>query len=245
MQKINNTADKNLASRIEVWHMFDRIAKRYDLLNRLLSFGLDVSWRKKVANHLPAKERQRVVDLATGTCDLILSIFKKNRSINSAVGIDMAIKMLKIGKKKLMKKGYEGNISLGLGDAAIIPVKSHIVDAVTIGFGIRNVVDVEAVLKEIHRILTNNGRIIVLEFSLPKSFMMRKLFLFYLSNILPAVGSIISGDKYAYRYLNQTVEEFPYGREFCKMIEKAGFSNVYEKPLTFGISTIYCGEKLI
>ena len=129
-------------------------------------------------------------------------------------------------------------------DAAIIPVKNHSVNAVTIGFGIRNVVNVEAVLKEIHRILTINGRLVVLEFSFPKNSVMKKLFLFYLKNILPVVGSIISGDKYAYRYLNQTVEEFPYGNEFCAMVENAGFANVYENPLTFGISTIYCGDKL-
>lgn len=239
----SSQTDTNDLSRAEVWRMFDRIANRYDLLNHLLSFGQDYVWRNRVAKHLSDKKDQIIADVATGTADLMFSICSKRKDVKLAIGIDMALKMLEIGRSKIKKKGFDDRISVAQGDAAKIPLGDKKVDAVTIGFGIRNVTDVPLVLKEMYRVLKQNGRLLILEFSLPSNLIMKPLFKFYLRYILPVLGSLISGDRKAYRYLNKTVESFPYGAEFCRLIEDAGFAKVDRYPLSFGIATIYCGEK--
>ncbi|MGH1363986.1 MAG: bifunctional demethylmenaquinone methyltransferase/2-methoxy-6-polyprenyl-1,4-benzoquinol methylase UbiE [Calditrichia bacterium] len=230
-------------SRREVWKMFDRIAGRYDLLNRLLSFGQDVVWRKRVSRHLSSRSDQRVLDLATGTGDLLISIFKHSKNVKSGVGIDMAEKMLEVGREKLTKRNLNDRLTLQTGNAVKIPFSDKSFDAVTISFGIRNVSNVSTSLEEMHRVLRQDGRAIILEFSLPGNAIVRHGYLFYFRHILPRLGSLISGDGYAYRYLNQTVETFPYGREFCKLMTDAGFDNVVATPLTFGIATIYQGDR--
>ncbi len=230
-------------SRKEVWKMFDRIAHRYDLLNRLLSFGQDVIWRKRVAKHLPDRREMHLLDVATGTGDLLITLFEQNPNIQSGVGIDMAEKMLEFGRPKLQKRGVAERFSLLTGNAMDIPFAENTFDATTISFGIRNVADVLTGLTEMRRVLKNGGRAIVLEFSLPKNKLMRRLYLFYFRHILPRLGGLISGDSFAYRYLNETVETFPYGEDFCDLMRAAGFKNVQLTPLTFGIATIYQGDK--
>ena len=230
--------------RENVYQMFDRIANRYDLLNRLLSFRQDVVWRKKVASLLPKKENISVLDLATGTGDLLLSMNDYSQNLKYGVGLDMAGEMLKYAVIKTDDKKLSEKLSFVRGDAVNIPFAESTFDAVTIAFGIRNVVDVDKSLSEMYRILSKNGKALILEFSLPKNRLIKAGYLFYFRHILPRVGGIISGDSYAYRYLNQTVETFPYGKEFCHLMEKAGFSNVQEHRLTFGIATIYEGERL-
>lgn len=230
-------------SRAEVWKMFDRIAHRYDLLNRLLSLGQDVVWRRRVARHLPEYSGQHILDLATGTGDLIISIFEKSDRVKSGVGIDMAERMLEFGRPKLVKRNLDALITLQKGDATAIPFSDACFDAVTIAFGIRNVNDVRKGLQEMWRILKPGGRAIILEFSLPENRLVRRVYLFYFRNILPRIGGMISGDSYAYRYLNETVESFPYGAEFCRLMEESGFVKVQMTPLTFGIATIYQGDK--
>ncbi len=229
--------------RENVYRMFDRIANRYDLLNRLLSFRQDVAWRNKVVSLLPEKEYLSVLDLATGTGDLILSMAEKSSHFASGVGLDMSGEMLKYAVIKYQDKNNSDNISFVRGDAVHIPFENNSFDAVSIAFGIRNVVDVQKSLQEKHRILTQNGKVLILEFSLPKNRLVKAGYLFYFRHILPFIGGIISGDSYAYKYLNQTVESFPYGKEFCILMEKAGFSTVSEHRLTFGIATIYEGVK--
>ena len=238
-----NVKAKSGPPRNEVWRMFDRIAVRYDLLNRLLSFGQDVVWRNNVVRHLGNTHNQRVLDVATGTGDLLLALLKKSAVIHTAVGVDMAGKMLALGREKIMKRGLDNVITFVRGDAEVLPIRSNVFDAVTIAFGIRNVTHVHTVLKDMYRVLKNKGRIIILEFSLPVNRFIKTVYLVYFRRVLPIIGSLISGDRFAYRYLNLTVESFPYGSSFCELLESAGFQNVYECPLTFGIATIYCGEK--
>ena len=229
--------------RTDVWRMFDRIARRYDLLNRLLSFGQDIRWRKKVGQFLSNDDKQYILDLATGTGDQLLYLVKKHSRIDRAIGTDLAMKMLEIGQTKIKKEKLAERISLQKGSAEQINFSDNTFDAITISFGIRNVVSVSEALSEMHRVLKPSGRALILEFSIPKNRLMRKVYLLYFRYILPTLGSVISGDGYAYKYLNDTVETFPYGNDFCHLMVNAGFQNVYMYPMTFGIATIYVGEK--
>lgn len=233
----------NDPSRAEVWRMFDRIAHRYDLLNRLLSLGRDVAWRKSIARNLPERGALRILDLATGTADVLLTIFARNSRVASGIGLDMAQKMLSIGREKIAAAGLSKKLRLLPGDATFLPFRENSFDTVTISFGIRNVLDVSQALQDMQRVLKPDGRALILEFSLPKNRLVRRVYLFYFRNILPRIGGFISGDSYAYRYLNQTVETFPYGQEFCDLMSRAGFRNIRAIPLTFGIASLYLGDK--
>ncbi|MBF0495614.1 MAG: bifunctional demethylmenaquinone methyltransferase/2-methoxy-6-polyprenyl-1,4-benzoquinol methylase UbiE [Deltaproteobacteria bacterium] len=230
-------------SRIESWRMFDRIAHRYDLLNRVLSLGQDILWRRRLARNLDGLPRPRVLDLATGTADVLLSICQTNEQVRFAAGLDMSVQMLEVAGRKVQNAGLAAEISLIQADAMHLPVRERSVDAVTIAFGIRNVIDFDQTLREMYRVLNPGGRALILEFSLPSHNLFRKLYLFYFRHILPRIGAVISGDDYAYRYLNQTVETFPYGQDFCDHMTAAGFRRVKQIPLTFGIAAIYRGEK--
>ncbi len=230
-------------SRVQVWKLFDRISHRYDLLNRLLSFNRDVKWRKDVVKHLGDSQDQAVLDLAAGTADLLITLCKESDKIRSGFGLDPAIKMMKIGREKLKKKDLTDRTLLIPGNAEDIPFRNNTMDAVTIAFGIRNLINVDKGLREMYRILKPGGRSIILEFSLPVNRLVRKTYLVYFRYILPWIGSIISGNKYAYNYLNRTVETFPYGNDFLKIMEKNGFINLKSSVLTLGVATIYIGEK--
>jgi len=234
---------KKQPSRNDSWQMFDRIAKRYDLLNRLLSFGQDIRWRKKVARFLNDKNDQYILDLATGTGDQLLSLFHNSTRIDRAMGTDLSKKMMEIGRKKIEKQQLDKIIILQEGSAEQVDSPDNTFDALTISFGIRNVVSVSRALSEMNRVLKPSGRVLILEFSIPQNKLIRRLYLFYFRNILPHLGSVISGDGYAYRYLNETVETFPYGNDFCHLLVKSGFQNVFMYPMTFGIATVYVGEK--
>ncbi|MCH9025111.1 MAG: bifunctional demethylmenaquinone methyltransferase/2-methoxy-6-polyprenyl-1,4-benzoquinol methylase UbiE [candidate division Zixibacteria bacterium] len=229
--------------RQDVYRMFDRIASRYDLVNRLLSFGQDIRWRKKLAKLLPERQSQSILDLATGTGDVLLSLVKYSKNIKYGIGLDMSAKMLAEARRKLPHSVLSENLSLLRGDATSIPCCDSSFDVVTIAFGIRNVTDVKKSLSEMHRVLNNSGKVLILEFSLPPNILIRKLHLFYLRYLLPAIGGLISGDKEAYQYLNRTIETFPYGSEFLKLMDEAGFKSTKAHPLTFGVATIYEGEK--
>ena len=231
------------ADRGEIWKMFDRIALRYDLLNRSLSFGQDVIWRKKVVQHLKDTPNQSILDLATGTADLLITVYQKSRQIGSGIGIDLAEKMLEIGKRKIADRNLASRLKLEKGDATRIPFSDGSFDAVMIAFGIRNIEDTHRSLLEMNRVLKTGGRAIILEFSLPANRVVRSFYLLYFRRILPKIGALISGDKYAYSYLNKTVESFPYGRDFEGLMSNAGFVNVSSTPLTFGIATIYQGDR--
>ncbi len=223
--------------------MFDRIAGRYDLLNRMLSFGRDVAWRKRLIRYLPVGNDLRVLDLATGTGDVLLTLCERSHSLSSGVGIDMAEQMLERARKKIAGRGLQERLKVLRGDAMEIPLGDSEFNVTTIAFGIRNLTDVSVGLKEMFRVLKPGGKVLVLEFSLPSNRLIRTGYLLYFRHLLPVVGGLISGDQYAYKYLNRTVETFPYGREFCILMERARFVTVREHRMTFGIATIYEGTR--
>ena len=235
---------KEAPSREKVWQMFDRISRRYDLLNRILSMRRDVAWRKRLARNLPEINDQRVLDLATGTGDVLLSMINCSTRVKYGIGIDMAREMLVRGREKFSNINSGVSARLFPADAMSLPFKDKQFHTVSIAFGIRNVLDVKEALAEMYRVLDNPGRVLILEFSIPANFLIRKIYLFYFRYILPGVGSLISGDAYAYRYLNKTVETFPYGEAFCRLMQEVGFQDVRAIPLTFGIATLYRGDRL-
>ncbi len=230
-------------SRKEVWFMFDRIAHRYDVLNRSLSFGRDVAWRKRLRKHLPTDRELLLVDLATGTADQILFLLDGKAKIREAKGYDLSEGMLALGREKIGKKGLGDVVSLHTGDAMQSPQPDNSADVVTISFGIRNVLDVPTALADMKRALVPGGKLLILECSLPENKLVRKGYLFYFRHILPKLGGLVSGDSYAYNYLNKTVETFPCGEAFCALMREAGFEQVKAEPMTFGVATLYIGVK--
>ena len=222
--------------------MFDRIAHRYDLLNRLLSFGRDVAWRKAMVRQLPPGQTLDVLDLATGTADVLLAL-EATGKVQRGVGVDLSAGMLVVGMRKVAARGLTERLLLVRSDAVQLGVADEAFDAVTIAFGIRNVTDVAAGLREIHRCLKPGGRALMLEFSLPANRAFRALYLLYFRHVLPRLGGLVSGDSHAYRYLNETVETFPYGEAFLALMDAAGLRNARGITLTFGIATLYIAER--
>ncbi len=235
-QHIDNTA------KAESWRMFDRISGRYDLLNRLLSLRIDKSWRKRMICHLPQRAGLTVMDAATGTGDVLLTL-AQSAFVRRGIGIDPAQEMLAVGREKIAKLELTDSLTLLPANALDLPVKDNGVDVVTISFGIRNVPDVPRALQEMHRVLNEKGRLMVLEFSLPGNKIIRNMYLLYFRYILPKIGAWISGDAGAYGYLNKSVEDFPYGNAFAKLLFEAGFYKVSVNPLTLGIATLYIADK--
>lgn len=236
--------DKPEHSRVEIWKMFDRIAHRYDLLNRLLSMRQDVRWRRRMLKCLPdSPEALELLDLATGTGDQALFLMERETRIVRGVGMDLSEGMLDLGRDKVERAGLSERLELLTGDATVVPVDDQSVDLVTISFGIRNVTDVGLALRNMHRALRPGGRLLVLECSVPENRFMRAFYLWYFRNVLPRVGGLISGDSQAYRYLNETAETFPCGEAFCDIMRDAGFTRVGAQPLTFGIATLYMGDR--
>jgi len=225
------------------WQMFDDISPRYDFLNHLLSFGLDIHWRRQISRFLPNKTNQKVLDLATGTGDVLISLLNNNANVQSGIGLDLAGKMMHIGRHKIKQSKFETRITLKHGDAHHVPFDTNTFDVSTIAFGIRNMNDPGRVLREMHRVLNEGGKALILEFSLPANPLIRAGHIFYLRTIVPLIGALFSGHYRAYRYLNQTIESFPYGERFCQMMDNAGFKNVKAHSLLFGVATIYSGDK--
>ena len=230
-------------SREHVWRMFDRIAPRYDLLNRLLSGRRDVAWRKALVKRLPEGAGLRVLDLATGTGDVLLAIAAAHSNLRQGVGVDISSGMLVLGREKVRKHSTGARLSLAQGDAMALAFPEAAFDLVSIAFGIRNVIDVDTALREMHRVLAPGGKALILEFSMPQTPGFKHLYLAYFRHLLPRIGGLLSGDYAAYQYLNKTVESFPYGEAFCQRMRAAGFEGVAAQPLTFGIATLYEGIK--
>jgi len=237
------TSTSAVPSRTNVHRMFDRISRRYDLLNHLLSFGLDFRWRKRVVVRLDRKPHQRILDLACGTGDLALAAAAQLDSSGRVIGVDKASQMLRLAASKVARRRTD-SVSLVLGDGMSLPFKDASFDAVMIAFGIRNMSDTSVCLAEMRRLLSLGGRAIVLEFSLPANRILRQLHRLYLRYIVPAVGRLVSGDPEAYRYLDQTIETYAQGEDFCRMMRRAGFVDVVSEPISFGIVAIYTGKKI-
>ncbi|HSW72322.1 MAG TPA: bifunctional demethylmenaquinone methyltransferase/2-methoxy-6-polyprenyl-1,4-benzoquinol methylase UbiE [Chlamydiales bacterium] len=223
----------------EIVNMFNEISSTYDRINLLLSFGQDRSWRKKMASLIPQKKGLSHLDLATGTGDQILSLWQHSSNLERSVGIDPAEKMLVIAKEKL--KGLPAEFQVGFAEKIPSPEMSF--DLVTISFGIRNTENPQLALQEMYRVLKPGGRALILEFSLPSNPLIKAAHLFYLRNFVPFIGGLFSKSPSSYRYLNETIEKFPYGNAFLNWMDKAGFKNTKSHPLTFGAVSIYSGDK--
>ncbi|MEW5798304.1 MAG: bifunctional demethylmenaquinone methyltransferase/2-methoxy-6-polyprenyl-1,4-benzoquinol methylase UbiE [Bacteroidota bacterium] len=221
--------------------LFDSIAYRYDLLNHLLSGGVDLYWRRKAIQTLTQMHPKRILDVATGTADFAIAAVRLNPE--NVIGVDISEPMLAIGRKKIAQRNLNGMIQLQTGEAENLMFGAASFDAAIVAFGARNFEQLDKGLSEMYRVLRTGGKIVVLEFSRPKMFPFRQLYFFYFRNILPMVGRIISKDNEAYQYLPDTVMKFPEGEEFLDRLQKAGFSGVKEERLTFGIATIYTGIK--
>jgi demethylmenaquinone methyltransferase/2-methoxy-6-polyprenyl-1,4-benzoquinol methylase len=222
--------------------MFNSIAKRYDFLNHFLSMGIDRLWRKKLVKMLMTRQPMTVLDVATGTADLAIEVSKQSKAL--ITGIDIAEEMINIGIKKIQALNLENQIKLQVADSENIPFPDKSFDAAIVAFGVRNFETLDKGLSEMNRVLKNNGMIAVLEFSRPKHFPVRNLYMFYFRFILPSLGRIISGDKGAYTYLPDSVKQFPDGTDFLKHLTETGFTQTTETRLSFGIATIYTGIKL-
>jgi len=223
------------------WKIFDRIYKRYDLLNHLLSFGFDFRWRKELSRLTGKGKKKSILDIATGTGDVLFSLIRHAGPFEKVLGVDMSINMLGFAVRKSTRRGMNGRVDFVQGDANFIPVKPGHFDIATMAFGIRNISVPEHVLREIFNVLAPGGRALILEFSLPENKIMKRLHLLYLRYFLPVIGRVVSGDVDAYRYLNKTIETFPYGNRFLSLMRKSGFEECERFPLTFGIVTIYRG----
>lgn len=226
----------------EVTEMFNTISKTYDRVNAILSFGIDKLWRKKLLSSIPPQNNQRLLDIATGTGDVILQAVD-SKKIQSGIGLDLAQKMLDIGALKAQKKGISKQVTFQAGNALDLPFKENTFDCATCSFGIRNVQNVPKALQEAYRILKPTGRLLILEFSLPKNTLLKTLHLFYLRSILPKVGGYFSKSPPSYAYLNKTIESFPYGEAFLTLMRKAGFKEPSATPLLGGIATLYQADK--
>jgi len=222
--------------------MFDRISPKYDALNHLLSLNIDKVWRRKTAKAVTKHHPKTILDLATGTADLAISLAKHNPQAH-IVGMDISEKMLEIGKEKVAKKDLANQIDLCLGDAAALPFNDNTFDAVTVAFGVRNFEDLGKGLSEIHRVLEPDGQAVILEFSMPEKFPVKQLYRFYFKRVLPKIGQIVSKDPSAYTYLPQSVERFPTPLDFQQILSKKGLKQGSLKRLSFGIATLYTAFK--
>ena len=222
--------------------MFDRISPKYDALNHLLSFNIDKIWRRKTSKMVAKHHPRTILDLATGTADLAISLAKHNPQA-LIIGMDISEKMLEIGKEKVARRKMENQIELRLGDAAMQPFEDDSFDAITVAFGVRNFEDLEQGLSEIQRVLKPLGQAFILEFSMPEKFPIKQLYRLYFKHILPRIGKSISKDQNAYSYLPESVEHFPKPITFLEMMAQHGLTKGHAKPLSFGIATLYTAFK--
>jgi demethylmenaquinone methyltransferase/2-methoxy-6-polyprenyl-1,4-benzoquinol methylase len=226
----------------QVSRMFDNIAARYDLLNRVLSLGIDTIWRKRAIRLIRPDQPKLVLDIATGTGDVALEIVRQVPHAQ-VKGIDIAPEMLHIGRKKVDQRDLGDQIELLDGDSENIQFPDNTFDALTVAFGVRNFEHLEKGLEEMHRVLKPGARMVILEFSKPRLFPFKQLYNFYFQNILPVIGRITSKDQRAYTYLFESVQAFPEGPAFTGILERIGFNEIKSIPLTLGICSIYTGRK--
>lgn len=223
--------------------MFDRIAPTYDLLNHLLSLGRDYAWRRKVTRQLVGRGSLHLLDLATGTGDLLISLLRRCPVVEKATGLDISERMLELCREKLRARGLAERVELVCADASATPFSEGTFDVATMAFGIRNTSNAAATLAEIHRLLKPGGTAMILEFSLPRHRLVRWCYLKYLRSVVPWIGAAVSGDKHAYRYLDESIEGFHQPEAFSCLMQQTGFREVSVIPLTFGVASIYKGTK--
>jgi demethylmenaquinone methyltransferase / 2-methoxy-6-polyprenyl-1,4-benzoquinol methylase len=241
MEKIVPYKGLEIGKKEQVAQMFDNISGKYDFLNHFFSLGIDILWRKKAIGLLKKYNPKTILDVASGTADFAIeALALKPEKI---VGVDISEGMLAIGETKIKAIKKENIIQLKVADSENLPFESNTFDAVIVSFGVRNFDNLLAGLTDMCRVTQAGGVCLVLEFSRPKSFPMKQIFSFYFKNIMPTIGKLVSKDSSAYTYLPESVKAFPDGTDFLEIFQKAGFKNTKCIPLTFGISSIYIGEK--
>ena len=233
--------DQEGSKKEQVAEMFNNISKRYDFLNHFLSLGIDILWRKKAIRLLKPDAPKQILDVATGTGDFALEALalKPDR----IVGVDISAGMLDMGKIKMKKKGVDDIIDMQMGDSEKLLFDDNTFDATIVAFGVRNFENLKKGLKDMHRVTRPGGKTVIIEFSRPRRFPMKQLYNFYFKSILPIIGKLISKDNSAYTYLPESVDAFPDGERFLDILKEVGYKNTKCIPLTFGISSIYIGQK--
>ncbi|KAF2519946.1 bifunctional demethylmenaquinone methyltransferase/2-methoxy-6-polyprenyl-1,4-benzoquinol methylase UbiE [Flavobacterium salilacus subsp. salilacus] len=233
--------DSELGKKEQVAQMFDTISEKYDGLNRVISFGIDVKWRKKVLKMVADTKPQTILDIATGTGDL--AILMTATSATEIIGADISAGMLEVGRKKIAERKMNNKIQMVLADSENLPFDDNYFDAVTVAFGVRNFETLEKGLAEILRVLKPGGIFVILETSVPTKFPYKQGYRFYSKFILPAIGKLFSKDRSAYAYLSESASVFPYGEALNNILRKIGFIEVHHLPQTFGVATIYSASK--
>jgi len=234
--------DSDQTKKQQVAGMFDQIAFRYDFLNRFLSGGIDVYWRKRAIRELKQLQPKKMLDVATGTADIAIMSYKFLKP-ETIVGIDISEGMLQLGRKKVANLLLNKQIALYQGDSEAINFAEDTFDAITVAFGVRNFENLQKGLAEMLRVLQPGGKLVVLEFSRPKQSVLRGLYNFYMRLVAPRIGKLVSKNGEAYKYLNDSVQKFPEGNDFLTIMNDVGYTATYLKKLTGGICTIYCGSK--
>ena len=226
----------------EVQQMFDNIAPTYDKLNHILSLSIDKMWRRRVVRKVRRMKPEKIMDLATGTGDLAIKLAKAMPKAK-IMGVDLSEKMLAVAAEKVRRKGLDDHIALYQGDAEQLDVANGVLDVVTVAFGVRNFGNLEQGLSEIMRSLRSGGHIVVLEFSTPRNFLVRKAYQFYSNHIMKPVGGMVSKDQKAYDYLPDSIVEFPDRERFLDIMRKVGFDECRRHSQSLGIAQIYIGKK--
>jgi demethylmenaquinone methyltransferase/2-methoxy-6-polyprenyl-1,4-benzoquinol methylase len=233
--------DKNTSKKEQIAAMFNSISGKYDFLNHFLSLGIDILWRKRAVRLLKKHQPKLILDIATGTGDFAIEALSLNPE--KIIGVDISEGMLSVGREKLIKKNLTDKIELISGDSEFLPFKDNFFDAVIVSFGVRNFENLEKGLSDMLRVLKPGGKVVILEFSKPKSFPFKQIYQFYFQWILPKIGKLISKNHAAYTYLPDSVKAFPDGDDFLNILNKIGFQKNQCTPLTLGISSIYSGSK--
>jgi demethylmenaquinone methyltransferase/2-methoxy-6-polyprenyl-1,4-benzoquinol methylase len=233
--------DSELGKKEQVAQMFDNISENYDGLNRVISLGIDVKWRKKVVKIVGKNNPKQILDIATGTGDLALMMASLNPE--RIVGLDISSGMLEVGKRKIKKAKLSNKIEMIVGDSEGMPFKDSTFDAITVSFGVRNFANLDKGIKEIARVLKPDGVLVILETSNPTKFPFKQGYKLYTNLFLPIVGKLFSKDKVAYSYLSESANSFPFGEAFNNILQKNGFNNTEHTPVTFGVATIYIASK--
>jgi len=233
--------DQEKSKKEQVADMFNNISPKYDLLNHVLSLGIDILWRKKAVKLLKEEKPKLILDVATGTGDFAIEALSLKP--DKVIGVDISEGMLAMGRKKMERMNLTDKIDLQLGDSEKLHFDEGHFDAAIVSFGVRNFEDLEKGLGDMRRVLRKGGTIVILEFSQPTAFPFKQLYNFYFKNILPLIGKMLSKDNSAYTYLPESVQAFPYGEAFNQVLRKVGFNSIKCLPLTFGISSIYIAKK--
>lgn len=241
-KKITPYKDSSEGKKKQVEQMFDTISENYDGLNRVISLGSDIKWRKKVIKMVASKNPKSILDIATGTGDLAIQ-FAEKTAAEKIVGLDLSEGMLSVARKKVLKKPILEKIEFIQGDSEALPFEDNTFDAITVSFGIRNFENLDKGLSEILRVLKKDGIFVILETSVPVKFPFKQGYHLYSKTILPLVGKIFSKDKVAYKYLSESASSFPHGENLNNILRNIGFKEVKNKPQTFGVATIYNATK--